>query len=228
MRAKLWLALGVVGMMTLGVTAGTFALFSASAGPNNNQFTAGTLTLSAVRDQGDTIPGPMFYTTPDEGDTPTGVDGLYPTGPWAPGDSRVRVLLVRNTGSLDAWLTSVGADLASGSMYLADKLRYCIATSPIIPLDPGEPTKNIQQPMCPAANGPAPGYVAVGSLGDLINTDHAFDSGNIALNATPGPVDPPKPFYFYVSLPLDADNSYQSETLKVNFYINAVQKKNNP
>lgn len=223
MRAKLWLALGVVGMMTLGVTAGTFALFSASAGPNNNQFTAGTLTLDAYRDQGDTIPGPMFYTTPDEGDTPTGVDGLFPTGPWAPGDSKVRVLMLKNTGSLDAWLTSVGADLASGSMYLANKLRYCISTTPIVPTEP----KNAQ-PQCPATDGPFPQFVAVGSLGALIGADHAFDHGNIALNATPGPIDPPKPFYFYVSLPLDADNTYQAETLKVNFYINAVQKKNNP
>jgi len=223
MRAKLWLTLGAAGVMALGSTMGTLALFSASSAPANNQVTAGTLSLDSYRDQGDTVPGPMFYTTPDEGDTPGGVDGLFPTGPWAPGDSRLRVLMVKNTGSLDAWLTSVGADLAAGSTHLAQKLRYCIATSPIVPTEP----KN-SQPQCPATDGPFPQFVAVGNLLDLINTDRAFDHGNIAQNATPGPIDPPKAFYFYVSLPLDADNSYQGETLKVNFYINAVQKKNNP
>ena len=222
MRAKLWLTLGAVSVMALGIAAGTVALFSASSPSSNNNFTAGTLSLSAVRDQGDTVPGPMFYTTPDEGDTPSGVDGLFPTGPWAPGDSKVRVLILRNTGSLDAWLTSVGADLASGSMHLADKLRYCISTSPIVPLLPGHQNDNM--PQCPPTDGPFPQFIAVGNLGALITADHTFDWGNIAMNA--GPV--PKPFYFYVSLPLDADNSYQAETLKVDFFINAVQKKNNP
>lgn len=219
MRAKLWLTLGALGVMALGVTGGTLALFSASSASANNQFTAGTLTLDSVRDQGDTIPGPMFYTTTAEGTVPPGAPALYPTGPWAPGDSKVRVLIVKNTGSLDAWLTSVGADLAAGSMHLADKLRYCIATTAIAPLAPKD-----AQPPCPATNGPFPQYIAVGNLGDLINADHPFDHGQIAMNA--GPL--PKSFYFYVSLPLDADNSYQNETLKVNFFINAVQKKNNP
>lgn len=223
MRAKLWLTLGAVSVMALGSMVGTMALFSAGTPNANNQFTAGTLTLDSLRDMGDTVPGPMFYTTPAEGQTPGGVDGLYPTGPWAPGDSKLRVLFVKNTGSLDAWLTTVGADLAAGSTHLAQKLRYCIATAPIGPTEP----KN-SQPQCPATNGPFPQFVAGGNLLDLINTDHAFDHGKIPLNATPGPIDPPKPFYFYVSLPLDADNTYQGETLKVNFYINAEQKKNNP
>lgn len=221
MRAKLWLTLGVLGVMALGITAGTFALFSASSPASNNQFTAGTLSLDSVRDQGDTVPGPMFYTTPAEGQTPSGDPGLFPTGYWAPGDSKLRVLIVRNTGSLDAWLTSVGADYVSGSMHLANKLRYCIATTPIVPTEP----KNAQ-PQCPSTNGPFPQFVAVGDLGSLIAADHPFDHGNIGLNA--GPLVAPKRFYFYVSLPLDADNSYQGEDLKVNFLINAVQKKNNP
>ncbi|MDF2631035.1 MAG: spore coat-associated protein [Symbiobacteriaceae bacterium] len=225
MRAKFWLTLGAVGVMALGATAGTLALFSASTPAANNQFTAGTLQLNSFRDQGDTVPGPMFYTTPAEGQTPTQL-GLHPTGPWAPGDSWVRVLMVRNTGSLDAWLTSVGASKVSGSDHLAQALRYCIKEVPVgMPM----PGWNVPQPQCPATNS-APGYIAIGHLWDLIDpvggAPNAFDGGNIALNAVPGM--PPKAFAFYVSLPLSADNSYQGETLKVNFYMNAVQKKNNP
>ena len=106
-------------------------------------------------------------------------------------------------------------------------------------LDAGEPgvvcgrcwarLRPLPQPQCPATNSD-PGYIAIGNLWDLIDPvggmPNAFDGGNIALNAVPGA--PPKAFAFYVSLPLSADNSYQGETLKVNFYMNAVKNKNNP
>jgi hypothetical protein len=36
---------------------------------------------------------PMFYTTPDQGGPPPGSN---PTGPWAPGDTRERSLMIRN------------------------------------------------------------------------------------------------------------------------------------
>ncbi|HYF91400.1 MAG TPA: hypothetical protein VD969_04060 [Symbiobacteriaceae bacterium] len=206
MRTKLRLVLGAVLVTALGVSAGTVALFSAATANQDNTITAGTLAINSWRDQGDTIPGPMFYTTPAEGQTPGGTNGLLPTGLWAPGDTHHRVLMVRNEGSLDAWLVSVGADLHSGSMHLANKLQYKVTTD-------------------------AAGLVVIasGTLGSLIGTDVAFPS-KIALNAPaiPIPSRPPKPFHFWVTLPLDADNSYQGETVRVNFFINAEQKKNNP
>lgn len=207
MRMKLWLALGAATVIALSATAGTFALFTASTANSNNQFQAGTLTLSSWRDQGDTVPGPMFYTTPAEGNT--GVqDGLLPTGVWAPGDQHMRVLLVRNTGSLDGWLSMIGADLAAGSMHLAQKLEYTIRVD-----NPGGPV------------------ISSGILADLINTDVSVPVGTVELKSFfPMPVTtrPPKAFYFFVRLPLDADNSYQGEQLKVDFHLQAVQKKNNP
>jgi hypothetical protein len=205
-QKKFLVMVGAVGMVAVSVSAGTFALFSANSGPHNNTVTAGTLALESWRDQGDTVPGPMFYTTPAEGNTGA-ADGLLPTGLWAPGDEHHRVLLVRNTGSLDAWLTSVGAELQAGSsLHLAQKLAYKVTTD---------------------AAGTA--VIASGTLADLINTDVTFPAP-IALDTTllPVPMRPPKPFHFWVSLPLDANNSYQGLTLRVDFHINAEQKENNP
>ncbi|MDB4895567.1 MAG: hypothetical protein JWN15_1829, partial [Firmicutes bacterium] len=88
MRKQALLAIGAAAIMAVGISAGSFALFSAQAGPSQAILTAGTVNLNSWRDQGDTIPGPMFYTTAAEGATsPGGVPGLYPTGPWAPGDN---------------------------------------------------------------------------------------------------------------------------------------------
>jgi predicted ribosomally synthesized peptide with SipW-like signal peptide len=199
MRTKLWLILTAVAVMALGTLAGTFALFSANAA-SNNLFTSGTLTLDSYRDQGDTIPGPMFYTTPTEGQTPGGLPGLYPTGPWAPGDTNHRVLIVKATGSLDAWLTSVGASLDSGSMHLANALTYKVTT-----------------------DSAGTNIIASGTLGALISGGDATFSTKVS-----APVGIPKQLHFWVTLPLSADNSYQGETLRVTFHVNAVQKKNNP
>lgn len=205
MRKKALLAIGAAAIMTLGVSAGTVALFSAQSGPSQAILTAGTVNLKSWRDQGDTIPGPMFYTTAAEGQTPGGVPGLYPTGPWAPGDTVMRVLMIRNNGELDAWLTGIDADLVSGSTHLAAELNYRVTTD------------------VAGANA-----VASGNLAALIAGTATFASP-IALDAIgPVPTRAPKPFYFWVSLPLDADNSYQSETLRVDFTVNASQKRNNP
>jgi len=81
-RAKIWLALGAAVVLTLGVTTGTLALFSATTSGSNNTYTAGTLSINSYRDQGDSVPGPMFYTTPIEGQTPSNIPGLRPTGLW--------------------------------------------------------------------------------------------------------------------------------------------------
>lgn len=206
MRGKLVLTLGVAASIALGASVGTFALFSDQTASQNNQIMAGTLSLNSWRDQGDTVPGPMFYTTPAEGNTGT-QDGLLPTGYWAPGDTHHRVLLVRNTGSLGAWILSLGADMHPGtSQHLADKLEYRVT-----------------------ADSAGTVVLASGILGDLIDTDYTFAPKiDLPSSALPVHLRPPKAFHFWVTLPLDADNSYQGETLKVDFHLNAEQKKNNP
>jgi hypothetical protein len=105
----------LVAILGIGGAAVTMALFTAQAGPGNNEITAGTLQITADRDNGDMVPGPMFYIGPG--------GGLYPTGYWAPGDTQHRVLQVENTGSLDAYLKHLRASLDSGSRALADELQ---------------------------------------------------------------------------------------------------------
>jgi predicted ribosomally synthesized peptide with SipW-like signal peptide len=214
MRKKAILLLASAVAMALGVSAGTYALFTASTSPANNHFVAGTLAIDSYRDNGDTIPGPMFYTTAAEGASsplpPASPEpGLYPTGVWAPGDEHVRVLIVENVGSLDAWLVSVGADDVTGdatgkSMYLANKLDYWVAT------DAG--FTNI---------------LASGKLGALISapTDVTFTNEVPSEVGTPTEI---QRLYFKVKLPRDADNSYQEIALKVDFHVSAVQMANNP
>lgn len=201
MRLKRLLALAGMLAVMAGASAGTLALFSDSAAPADGTVTAGTLALNSFRDQGDTVPGPMFYTTPAEGETPGGAPGLLPTGPWAPGDTHHRVLIVQNVGSLDAWLTGVGADMQpGGSTHLAQKLEVKVTT-----------------------DSAGLNVLSSGTMQDFINTDQSFAS-NLSLNA--GPV--PRALHFWVTLPLDADNTYQNETLLVDFHVLAEQKKNNP
>lgn len=112
-------ALTLVGAVTGGLT---FALFTASTPAAQNDWVAGTLAIESNRDQGDWIPGPMFYIG--------GAEGIHPTGFWAPGDTHHRVLQVENTGSLDAWLKHMRASLTSGSRDLADQLQVQVTTDP--------------------------------------------------------------------------------------------------
>lgn len=188
---RFWL-LAVAAIAVVGVIGGgiTFALFSASTGASSNQFVSGTLQISADRDNGDTVPGPMFYIGPG--------GGLYPTGYWAPGDSVDRVLQVENTGSLDAWLKTVRASLDSGSRYLADKLHVDVK------LDDGT-------------------VVATGTLGQFIDADQAFIGG--PLSADVGDL---VDLHFLVSLPRNADNTYQNLTAVASFTVYAEQKAHNP
>jgi predicted ribosomally synthesized peptide with SipW-like signal peptide len=110
-----------VAVAAVGVGT-TLAVFTAQAGPSGNQVTAGTVQIEATRDNGDTVPGPMFYIGPG--------GGLYGTGLWAPGDEVERVLDVENVGSLDAWLTGVTAQLEAGDMTLANLLQVKVTTDP--------------------------------------------------------------------------------------------------
>lgn len=120
---RMLLAAMAVLMAAVAAGAGvTYALFTASTGPANNQITAGTLEIESFRDNGDTVPGPMFYIGPG--------GGLFPTGHWAPGDEVHRVLQVENVGSLDGWLKHVRATLTAGDRSLADQLLVTVSTDP--------------------------------------------------------------------------------------------------
>lgn len=201
---RIWLlasAALVVALMAVG--GATLALFSATAGPADNTFVAGTLVIEANRDQGDGVPGPMYYfDTSGGGGSPP---NQYPTGYLAPGDGGLsveslhRVLQVENVGSLDGKLTMIGADLQSGSKYLADKLNLWITTDP-----------------------DGLNVIATGTVGSFIDADQSFSP---ALEAYVGSV---VDLHFWVGFPLDADNSYQGLTAVVRFTAYAEQLDNNP
>ncbi|MFZ5822977.1 MAG: TasA family protein [Bacillota bacterium] len=207
MKKKLWLAMGSGLFATLIGLGGTLALFS-DAETSDATFVAGTLCIDAQRNDGEAIPGPMFYVTPEQGETPGGVPGQFPTGLWAPGDSHQRTLTVFNPTScstMDAWLDSVQASLQPGSdAMLADKL-YVEVTTPQLGSD-------VQ--------------VAEGWLSDFL-------SGPVLLRYPDGSRIPlwlgsNRHIQFKVIFDITADNSYQDTTLVVDFTVNAEQKTNNP
>ncbi|HWI60524.1 MAG TPA: hypothetical protein VNT75_01660 [Symbiobacteriaceae bacterium] len=157
---------------------------------------AGTLALAIERGGGDTSPGPLFYGTSFEGQTPDGRPGLLPTGPLAPGDTIRRTLTVRNTGSLDASVTSVSADLTDGSRLLADAMQVLVTAD---------------------AAGAQP--IAWGSLSEFLARPQFFATGVIDLK--PGET---ATLYVWVSLPLSLGNQYQNLRSVVSFGIHAEQR----
>ncbi|MFZ5815197.1 MAG: hypothetical protein ACOY93_07825 [Bacillota bacterium] len=207
MKKKLWLAIGS-GLLaaTLGLGA-TLALFS-DAETGAQDWTAGRLCIDAQRNDGEAVPGPMFYVTAEQGETPDGIPGMFPTGLWAPGDSHQRTLTVSNPpscSSMHAWLDALEASLQPGSdAMLADKL-YVEVTTPQV----GTEVK-----------------VAEGWLSDFLG-------GAVPLRYPDGSRIPlylgsNRHVKFLVTFDLTADNSYQGTELVVDFTVHAVQMNNNP
>jgi predicted ribosomally synthesized peptide with SipW-like signal peptide len=207
MNKKILLLGSAVTVVALGVGT-TFALFSASATSNNN-FTAGKLCITADRNDGDPVPGPMFYITPAQGQTPGGILGTLPTGLWAPGDTNTRTLTVTNPTScstMDAWLTSVQATMHPGGyLPMADKLWVKVYT----PQGGGPDVLVAQGPMSTFLAGPVPIQYP--------------DTSKIPLYLSSN-----RHMKFEVHFDINADNSYQDKTLVVDFTVNSVQMPHNP
>lgn len=207
MKKKLWLAMGsVLTAATVGL-GGTLALFS-DAAPSSVDFVAGRLCIDAQRNDGEAIPGPMFYVTPSQGESPGGVPGQYPTGLWAPGDSHQRTLTVSNPtscSSMHAWLDTLQASLQPGSdAMLADKL-YVTVTTPQLGTEV---------------------TVAEGWLSDFLTGPVLLrypDGSRVPLYLTSN-----RHMKFHVNFDVTADNSYQGTNLVVDFTVNAEQMPNNP
>lgn len=204
---KLWLIIAAVAAASAVGFGATLALFSDSTS-STNTFTAGTLCLDSERDDGDTVPGPMFYVTATQGQTPAGDPGIYPTGVWAPGDEHTRTLTVYNgksCPSMNAWLTSVqAAPHAGGYLPMADKLWVELYTPQL-----GVDVKIGEGWMSDFFAAPVPVAYPGGAKVPL------FKSSNRHMK-------------FKVKFDLTADNSYQDKTLIVDFTVNAVQMPNNP
>jgi predicted ribosomally synthesized peptide with SipW-like signal peptide len=208
MNKKLLLASSAILAVALGVGT-TLALFSDTTA-STNTFTAGTLCLTSERNDGDTVPGPMFYITPAQGATPPPLNlpGTLPTGLWAPGDEHTRTLTVFNPtscSSMNAWLTSVQATMHPGGyLPMANKLWVEVYTPQV-----GPEVKVGEGWLSDFFAGPVPIKYP--------------DNSKIPLNLTSN-----RHMKFKVKFSLDADNSYQGKTLVVDFMVNAVQMPNNP
>jgi len=207
MKKKFWLVtVAAMTAIALGM-GGTMALFSDSA-TGQSDFIAGTLCIQAERNDGEAVPGPMFYVTPQQGETPLGIPGQYPTGLWAPGDEHQRTLTVSNPAScssMNAWLESVEASLQAGSdADLADKLYVEITT----------PQLGVEK------------KVAEGWLSDFLSGPVAMsypDGSRIPLYLTSN-----RHLKFNVLFDITADNSFQGKELVVDFTVHAIQMDNNP
>jgi spore coat-associated protein N len=122
-KMALYAASGLLAT-SLAVGGATYALFKddVTNGPNN--VTAGTLEITAKRDDVPNI-GPMFYS-----ENAPGNFGGMATGEWAPGDKHTRGLFLDNTGSLEAKLKTIkvfpadasGNVVTSGAQYDDDIL----------------------------------------------------------------------------------------------------------
>lgn len=197
---RIWLmAMAVVVIAALVGGLGTMALFSTSADVSST-FTAGTVMLDGDRDEGDTVPGPMFYTTPEEGMTTDGSDleGLRPTGYWAPGDTNTRVFQIENIGSLDAKLKSISATVQNDPNGLAPLLDVVVSTDPA-----------------------GTQVVASGKL-DTFAAGKAFTSGPIELAV--GDI---ANLWIAVSLPITTGDAYQAASFNAEFSVYAEQSANN-
>jgi spore coat-associated protein N len=94
---------------SLVVGGASFALFKSSATNGPNLGTAGTVEITAKRND---VPnnGPMFYT-----ESVAGAVGGMPTGLWAPGDAHTRGLFLKNEGTLEAKLATITATAADSN-----------------------------------------------------------------------------------------------------------------
>lgn len=182
----------------------TFAYFTDQAGSAGNTFTAGTVDITAKRDMGDPLPGPMFYTNLEEGKTPSGSNPNWPTGLWYPGKSDIRTLIVENTGSLDAYLDGISAEVGNISdpaiaQEFAAEMDVLVKqqTAPFLVLYDG--------PLSGLTSGKAPALNKIPiSVGGIWNLD------------------------FKVTMHEDAGNNLQGLVPKVAFSVYAIQKANLP
>lgn len=128
MNKKLYFILALAIVAVFAVSGFTYAMFTDQATNPEKTFTTGTVDIDSYRDGFDTIPGPMFYTTKEEGATPTDPSfyGLKPVGEWVPGKTVVRSLVVYNQGSLDAVLDQIRAEVESDPANMASQMDVAV------------------------------------------------------------------------------------------------------
>lgn len=210
MKTKLAL-LALVLVMVAATTATTFAIFSDSK-QGTSTMTAGTLCIQAQRDQGNFIPGPMFYVTPGQGDAGNGADPNLATGVWAPGDQILRVLTLTNTCTLDAWTKTISASLNANNHSMAD--AQALAQYFTVKVEaPDQYNPSIYRTV---AQGPLTQFLSAGGV-TVLNPSAANGRLIYRKNGGNGPLN------FTLTLDSHAPNSVQGKDLYVDFSVYAEQ-----
>jgi predicted ribosomally synthesized peptide with SipW-like signal peptide len=205
MKKKMLVAVATVILVAVLAAGGTYAYFTSSVTNSNNTFKAGTVAVDAVRDNGEPLPGPMFYTGVG---SDTGSGGVFPTGLWypgmgLPGDSNypvLRTVNITNEGTFNCKLNGFSATLSgiSDPGASADFAKYLNVT-----------VANI--------NGP----LWSGTLANMLASGGVPSSPRVTAAPQPkiyapgGVLD----LAFTVSLSKDARNDLQGVTPIVNFYF---------
>jgi predicted ribosomally synthesized peptide with SipW-like signal peptide len=213
LKAKLFLLVLPVVLAAALVGGATMALFTDQAVNANNTFTAGTVDIGSFRATGDTIPGPMFYTTVSEGTV--SAPGKRATGLWYPGRKVSRNLSVFNQGSLQvrlhrvsAEITSINGDLPANNPALAASFA-----------------NNMHVKIFEV--GVTPGVLYEGSLAALLDGEYCVHRPVIPAITPPFPP-PTSHLLFEVTMLTSAGNDLQGIRPVVSFSVHAVQTKNNP
>lgn len=212
MNKRILMALSSTAAVAALSVGTTLALFSDSES-GSGEFVAGNVCITAERNDGDTVPGPMFYIKNEEdGATPDGLSGIHETGLWAPGDSHTRTLTVNNPrecSTMDVYLTEVSARLTEGItdqyVEMADVLHVVVTArrdGVDIPVASGKLSDFLTKPVLMAY--PPDGDKVLLKL-----------TGNMHMT-------------FTVTFDPNAGNDYQDKTLVVDFIVHAEQVKNNP
>lgn len=98
MIKKLLKSAMVISLAGSLVGGATFAAWHTTGTLTGNVVNAKTLLVAIGRDNGDSDPGPMFYTNDSQGGTGD-VTGYNATGLWYPGKSISRNMIIKNTNT---------------------------------------------------------------------------------------------------------------------------------
>lgn len=213
MRSKMILGLAVI-LIVASIGAGlTLAIFTDQDYNAENPFSAGTVDIAADRNLGDPIPGPMFYTTVEQGTILEGNDALNPTGVWWPGRMEYRNLDVRNMGSLQVRINRVSAEITSIN-----------GEAPQPPLS--ESFAANMHVKIYVAGHPQTKVLYNGSLADLLTIQNCIHKPVIAPFTNLWP--PMVQLVYEVTMLSSAGNDLQGIVPIVKFNVYVEQTKNNP
>ncbi|KRE51287.1 hypothetical protein [Paenibacillus sp. Soil522] len=217
MNKKKLATMASVSLLTvsLAIGAGTYAIFTSSAQNINNTFASGIINLTQERNMGDSIPGPMFYSSssdpsgkfPYDKSNPLQPPGGESIGGWAPGDTVIRAMNIYNNASnaIDAKVTKVKANVNTNGLQPGSPAYEHFVDNMKIKIQYPAQNKTIYD-----------GYLR-GLLNGYVNIPaFAVYANGGAANIT-----------FTAQLDLDTGNVIQGQTFVFDFEFFAEQLKNN-